>query len=810
MSLTDRLCSQPAGYLNEADWFEQDWQHVFWGENYPRLLAIKHAVDPHGLFVCHHCVGSEEWSPDGNCRVDRAAHDRVSQLKLDDEVAAPVMIAAAALPPWSPPASMPGFWHGFPLNKCPCGELCKPLRRSAGSQAQKKQFFGFFSTKIYNGSSDAWRHWDWSSISTVAVWSAWELPAANWSMLCKAHSAGVRIVLPFRGADFHSNQILNASARHQWITNQVSELAYFGLDGLNYDAEGQYNASKKAALTSLICETQQMQKKYLPDATLSFDLSIAPDNPTVQGGYDYHALSQCLDYIIPMAYDMTGREVGANAPLPAILDGVQRQYPALGIDPSRLVVALPWYSYEFVCSTPTIGSNCSLPAGAKHTTKIWEQSNLQLGYGEALDLHASLGAPLVTYDNISVFKWFDFVNKSTGKRHRVSFDDPETLLTKYKALLEAGVAGVGAWTIAATQRQSIAATAKANRDMWAAVAHALKADDEREPSDVEVTIDWLNPIVETHTAATVEVDVMPFLGRTDFGGLFSGYYAALQNLGAEYVRMAPWFPNSAVVTLELTPSDCTATQPAANWNSTIFDQVMRDFYAAVCGPKANEGECRLSVIQQLSTMPSWMFVNDTNKELLLPFTDTPSSRWNTSGGGAYGTQPTCSDPTSGCLVDETCGQIARYFGRFVGWYTRGGYADECGHWHPSTFHFEMFGLSIWNEDEHRLGPVRYTKCYDAIVAEMAKINPGIVPVGPDIDSAASHHEYSYLTHFLVQDNHSPKQTPPIGSYHWAGHGSNASAEGFFTQWDSRFQQFARKLQTDPSFDHSKTKLILNE
>jgi hypothetical protein len=70
--------------------------------------------------------------------------------------------------------------------------------------------------------------------------------------------------------------------------------------GANFDVEGQYNTSLKAALTSLICETRQAMRQYLPDATLTFDLSIEPDNPTTQGGYDYPALDKCLDHIIPM------------------------------------------------------------------------------------------------------------------------------------------------------------------------------------------------------------------------------------------------------------------------------------------------------------------------------------------------------------------------------------------------------------------------------------------------------------------------------------------------------------------------------
>jgi FAD/FMN-containing dehydrogenase len=49
-------------YVNETDYFEPNWQEEFWGENYPKLLAIKRKYDPGGLFTCHHCVGSEEGS----------------------------------------------------------------------------------------------------------------------------------------------------------------------------------------------------------------------------------------------------------------------------------------------------------------------------------------------------------------------------------------------------------------------------------------------------------------------------------------------------------------------------------------------------------------------------------------------------------------------------------------------------------------------------------------------------------------------------------------------------------------------------
>jgi len=48
-------------YFNEADVQTVDYAHVFWGNNYPRLLEIKKNRDPDGLFWCRACVGSELW-----------------------------------------------------------------------------------------------------------------------------------------------------------------------------------------------------------------------------------------------------------------------------------------------------------------------------------------------------------------------------------------------------------------------------------------------------------------------------------------------------------------------------------------------------------------------------------------------------------------------------------------------------------------------------------------------------------------------------------------------------------------------------
>ena len=270
-----------------------------------------------------------------------------------------------------------------------------------------------------------------------------------------------------------------------------------------------------------------------------------------------------------------------------------------------------------------------------------------------------------------------------------------------------------------------------------------------------VTVDWTTEVITTQTAATVEVDVMPFLGEADWGGPFEAYKTALGNLDSEFVRFAPWFANPRVVVPELTPHTCTATQPSTNWNSTYFDGVMKDFMEAVCGPNAAKGTCTHSVVQQLSTMPEYMYIGGDAKPL-------PAYPWNT-------TDPFDAYKAGNALVDPTCKQMARYFGRLVGWYTNGGFTDECGHFHPSEFHYDWWGISVLNEDEHGIQPENgpaYTTCYDAIKIEVEKVNKKVTLVGPEIVGGSF--SWGYMEYFLKAENHADKQasiyiTAPCGA-----------------------------------------------
>lgn len=59
------LVPDAGSYVSEAGFHDPEWQKRSFGQNYPKLLAVKRRYDPEGLFTTHHGVGSEWWSPDG-------------------------------------------------------------------------------------------------------------------------------------------------------------------------------------------------------------------------------------------------------------------------------------------------------------------------------------------------------------------------------------------------------------------------------------------------------------------------------------------------------------------------------------------------------------------------------------------------------------------------------------------------------------------------------------------------------------------------------------------------------------------------
>ena len=55
----------------QADSDEPNWQHAFFGKNYPRLLTIKDKWDPEQILYGATAVGGDRWAEDENGRLCR-------------------------------------------------------------------------------------------------------------------------------------------------------------------------------------------------------------------------------------------------------------------------------------------------------------------------------------------------------------------------------------------------------------------------------------------------------------------------------------------------------------------------------------------------------------------------------------------------------------------------------------------------------------------------------------------------------------------------------------------------------------------
>lgn len=142
-------------------------------------------------------------------------------------------------------------------------------------------------------------------------------------------------------------------------------------------------------------------------------------------------------------------------------------------------------------------------------------------------------------------------------------------------------------------------------------------------------------------------------------------------------------------------------------------------------------------------MPDWLYEDNVDRAAMIPsdpWTFPPDHFNYYVAGGKY-------------LRDPTCETMASYAARYVGWYTAGGFTDECGVRHSSGLRYRWPLLSVLNEDEYgtpyhpprasglnwcnatkhpRCPGVMYTICYDAWKRALSRVSPAMQLVGPEL------------------------------------------------------------------------------
>ena len=75
----ENLTPGGGAYLNEGDPYQPDFQQVFYGTNYERLLAIKAKYDPDDIFYAVTAVGSESWGTQADGRLCKITDGMLSR-----------------------------------------------------------------------------------------------------------------------------------------------------------------------------------------------------------------------------------------------------------------------------------------------------------------------------------------------------------------------------------------------------------------------------------------------------------------------------------------------------------------------------------------------------------------------------------------------------------------------------------------------------------------------------------------------------------------------------------------------------------
>lgn len=322
---------------------------------------------------------------------------------------------------------------------CPCSDptLCAPI-----DAPTRKELVAFQVNRTN------WHGYRWDLLTTVVLFDGLDP-----DMLCHAHAHGVRVVW---GATF-TDWLGNATARDLWVASWVAQVRDSFTDGINFDFEWFVcpDTAEQAGLTLLVTSLSTELKAVLPSSQLSFDVVWRPD--AFEDYYDYAAIISVCDFVVIMDYD-TRLQVeppspciaGPNAPYHTLVIGLQEYLAIPGVDPTKLVLGVPWYGVNYGCVGPTAvapnAARCPIKAKDFRGCPCTDQVGVQWPYWKIQRLLPIASRPLV--QNVSGgWATFNFVDQTTNQVHQIWFDTPLVLRHKYLAAKQRRLRGLSMWTV---------------------------------------------------------------------------------------------------------------------------------------------------------------------------------------------------------------------------------------------------------------------------------------------------------------------------------------------------------------------------
>ncbi len=220
------------------------------------------------------------------------------------------------------------------------------------------------------------------------------------------------------GPQVYHQLLTDPLAEHTAIENLLALCQTNGYDGLNLDFEGIAPGDGRR-YTAFVAQLGSVLHRYGYYLTLSVpaETRSEPANPWT-GAYDYRALARSADLLLVMAYDQHNGEsspgsIAASAWVRRVLS-----YATTAVNPSRIVLGIPTYGYEWIQG---------------------QQGAVALTYDEAAALDDRYAG-----GNLSLSHFTYYHN---GVAHEVFYENTRTFDRKIALAVSFNVRGIALWRL---------------------------------------------------------------------------------------------------------------------------------------------------------------------------------------------------------------------------------------------------------------------------------------------------------------------------------------------------------------------------
>lgn len=254
-------------------------------------------------------------------------------------------------------------------------------------------------------------------------------------MIREAYTYGVRPILtltPFGPDGRFNNYLIHAvlseeAAKNALISNVRNAVEENGYQGVNIDFEF-ILAMDRDLFTAFVREMTYAIRELGYEVTVD----LAPKTSDMQKGVlyegkDYAALGQAADRTLIMTYEWgyTYGPAMAVAPINKVREVLD--YAVTAIPREKISMGVPNYGYDW--QLPYVRG---------------ESRAKTIGNIEALQLAAAYNSE-IRFDETAKAPYFNYVDGTTT--HEVWFEDPRSILAKYRLLREYRLYGFGCWQI---------------------------------------------------------------------------------------------------------------------------------------------------------------------------------------------------------------------------------------------------------------------------------------------------------------------------------------------------------------------------